>query len=253
MINILYDSYNLQANGVTTASLDGYSAPNRELQVENIAGADGGILVEARYRPSTITASGTLQAATQLELETLIQLFKRSLNKVEKELSITDEGSLVTYIATPSVISVERNRGLTRATWQVDFLCSNPFGVTGATTTLLNHTFSAPGFQPIEVDGSYKASPLITITINSFTGTGDRTISVQNGKTFAGITLNRTWTAGDEIEIDSLNYSVKVNGSEVDFSGLFPSWETGNGTLYYVDTFTARDVDVLATYKVRKI
>lgn len=254
MINILYDSYSLQSNGVTTSQLDGYNAPNRELQIENVAGADGGVLVEARYATSTITASGTLQADTQLELEVLIQTFKRSLNKTEKELRITDEGDFTRFVCTPGVIIVERERGLTRATWQVDFVCANPIGWFQDEVALLSETYSsATVTSPIEVEGSYKAEPTIVMTINSFTGAGDQTISLQNGKTSAGISITRTWTAGDEIEIDSLNYSVKVNGQEIDFNGLFPSWDAGLGTVYYVDTFSARDVDIIISYTKRKI
>lgn len=254
MIDIIYDSFSLQSNGVTTSSIGAYNTPPRDLQIESLAGADGGILVESRWRSATIPASGTLNASSQLELETLIQTFKRSLNKEAKELKVTDSNDFATWIATPGAITIERTRGLTKANWSVDFSCPNPFSTAGAGITLLSTTATTATItSSITVSGSYRAEPLMVVTLNSFTGAGDQTISLQNGKTFAGITITRTWVAGDEIEIDSLNLSVKVNGIESDFTGLFPTWEPGQGVVYYNDSLTTRDADILVTYTKRNL
>lgn len=255
MISIDYDSYNMQANGVTTSNIQGlYGAPPRDLQIENIAGADGGVLVDSKFRPRTISVSGTITGATQLELETRITLFNRAMNKVEKELRIEDEGSFIVYTATPGVIQVERPRGLTKADFAVEFTCSNPIGLEKGVLTLLSDTYTTATAQSaINVLGSYQADPVISMTLNSFTGSGDQSITIRNAKNFAGITITRTWTAGDEIEIDCGSLDVTVNGSLVDYSGLFPSWQPGDGTVTYEDTLTTRDVDITMTYNKRKI
>ena len=255
MIDVIYDSFNMQTNNVTVSDISGvYGAPSRNVQVENIAGRDGGVLGDSKYNPRTITISGQLTANTQLELETLITQFNRALNKEEKELKIEDEGDYIVYTATPSVVQVERPRGLTKANFNVDFVCANPVGLVQGIIILANDTYTtASDSTAITVEGSYKAEPVISVVVNSFTGTGDRSVIIRNGKNFAGITVTRTWTAGDELEIDCKNLTVTVNGATTDFVGLFPSWQAGNGIISYVDTFTARDVDITVTYNKRKV
>lgn len=255
MIDVIYDSFSLQDNsGITVSGLGAYNTPPRDIQIENIAGADGGILVESRYRSKAIPVSGTIMGDTQLELETRIQTFKRALNKSQKELRITDEGDYMTLIATPGPITIIRERGLTRAEFAFEFMCADPFATFGVETTLLSTNVTATGqTYAIDVGGSYKTEPSILITLNTVAGAGDRTVAIQNGKTFAGITVDRTWANGDELEIDSGALTVKVNGVETEYTGLFPSWEAGLGSVYFNDSFTSRDIDILITYTQRKI
>ena len=255
MINIIYDSFSLQANGITTSEVSGiYGAPPRDLQIENIAGADGGVLVDAKYRPRPIILEGHITGSDQQDTEEKIQLFKRAMNKEEKELKIDDEGDFTTYTASFSALEMQRNRGLTKANYRMQMMCAEPTGLVGGVVSLINTTSTQNSdLIALNVVGSYKAQPQVSITIDSFTGSGDQSVSFRNSKNFAGITITRTWTAGDEITIDSLNLDVTVNGSVVDFTGIFPEFEPGSGTALYSDTFSARSSDIVATYNKRKL
>lgn len=255
MIEILYDSYSINSDGIHVTSLGAYSTPPKDIQIEDLAGADGGLLVQAHYRPREIPVEGVIMSESAIGLESRIQDFKRALNKKDKELKISDEGEYSTWrAATPSMLIIDRDRGLNYANFRFSFICPDPIAEYGVGTTLLNQSgLTTNGAIALTVEGSYKAEPAIILTLNSFTGAGERSVIIQNGKTLAGITVAREWTAGDEIEIDSKNLSLKLNGTEIDPSGLFPSWEPGQGTLYYNDTFSARNIDILATYTKRKI
>lgn len=255
MIGVIYDSFNMQTGGVTVSTINGvYGAPPIDLQIENIAGADGGVLVDRKYRPRPIVLQGHITSETQLELETSIQQLNRALNKEEKSLQIEDEGTYTVFTATPAVVSIERPRGLTKANFSIEFMCAEPIGYNEGTLSLLTDTYTLSSeLSSVEVQGSYKAEPLISLVINSFTGTGERSVSVRNALNFGGITISREWTAGDEVEINCLSLDVTVNGVPTEFSGVFPAWEAGSGTVSYDDTFTARDTDIVMTYTKRKL
>lgn len=255
MIDVVYDSFSMQSGGVTVSEIDGvYGSPPIDVQIEDIAGADGGVLVDRTYRSRSIGLDGHLTADTQLELETLIQQFNRALNKEEKQLKIEDEGTYTIFTATPAVVSIERPRGLTKANFSVEFVCAEPIGYNEGTLLLLSETYTtASSLSPIDVEGSYKAEPLISLTVTSFTGAGDQSITVRNALNFGGVTISRTWTAGDEIEINCLTLDVTVNGAPVDFEGIFPTWEPGEGSVSYVDSFTTRSVSIVMTYTKRKL
>ncbi|WP_437440989.1 phage distal tail protein [Rathayibacter oskolensis] len=104
---------------------------------------------------------------------------------------------------------------------------------------------------PITVGGTYKAQPAIRLELTTVSGSGTRTITITNGSSLRGMSITRTWSAGDVLEIDSLNQTVYVNNIPTPFVGMFPSWEPGAGSVNYLDDFTARSANLTARYTRR--
>jgi hypothetical protein len=106
--------------------------------------------------------------------------------------------------------------------------------------------------QPLVIQGSYKAEPKITVYVQSVTGgSPNKTITILNASTLRGLSVTRSWVAGDVLEIDSMNKTVYVNSVATPSTGLYPTWQPGSGSLTYIDDFTTRASAVLVTYTKR--
>ena len=117
--------------------------------------------------------------------------------------------------------------------------------MTGITTVTDSSTFN--------VEGSAPALPFISVTVATVTGGTGKQISIVNGRNNQGITVTHDWTNGDILQIDSVALEARINGTIVDFAGLFPQFLPGSSQLNYVDTFTTRSVDITATYNPRLV
>lgn len=95
--------------------------------------------------------------------------------------------------------------------------------------------------------------PLCTLTINSFTGSTYNTVTISNPVTNSGISVYRAWNAGDVLVVDFLNKTVTVNGTAVDFAGVFAYWSPGSNNIRVTDDFTVRNVNLTATLVNRYI
>lgn len=109
---------------------------------------------------------------------------------------------------------------------------------------------------PVTIEGNTKQYPRFTLTLDSFTGTGNRSITLTNPATSESLVISRTWTAADQVTIDCLpgQQSVQVNGADIEFNGRLPYWSPGSLVyINYTDTFTARQIDITAHYYKRYI
>ena len=138
-------------------------------------------------------------------------------------------------------------------TFDLQFIAYDPFMYDQTETTALTVTNATaqPRTDNITNSGSAPMSPKITITIDSLTASGVQDVAVVDPATGLGITVSRTWTAADVLVIDSLNGTVKVNGTDVEYAGTFPIYKPGARQIKYSDTFTARQVDISVTYYAR--
>jgi len=253
MTGITFDSYNLNGDGVYTTDTDVFSAPPINISAESLAESDGSVIVKRRIDPKVFQCEGYMVADTTEALDDLIDVFKTALNKQGQNFDIDYSGTTRRYVATPRNIVISRPKGLNSAGWSVEFYCAVPVGsliaaenlFVTATTTLTQDTVS------FTVNGSYKAEPLITVTIDSITGGTTKTITLSNASTLRGLSITRTWIATDVLEMDCLNKTIFVNNMAVEYTGQFPVWEPGNNGLTYLDDFTTRSVDIAGTYTQR--
>lgn len=255
MIGIKYGTYNLQdpANGVWVHGTDVYSAPESALQADTLAEADGSVVVQQRYKSKTFTIEGILRRDDLPSLEAAMDEFKAAMTVKNQAFDLDYAGGVRRYLSYASnVILTRKNRG-TSATFNVSFLCPDGVGWSVDSTALVASTgiTTATSNIGVTVSGSYKCEPLTRLTFNTVSGGTDKTVTVSNGSTQRGLAIRRNWVSGDVLEIDSLKKLVYVNNLSVTFTGQFPWWETGAGSVAYLDDFTSRDVTMTSSYTRR--
>lgn len=239
---ITYNSNSLQTSSIVTSEIEHHSSPAFKLTKAAIAHANRTSIMFGDYPDKTIRIDGMLVSTTGIAgMDALEDTFKSYLVGIEKNLDIEHNGSTRRYIATPTAISVERPGGLDWARFVVTFFCSLPFGTNTTTTSLTNQTSQTTGSAsyPITVGGTFPyQAPIITVTYSAISGGTGKTVRIGNNDTGQQITITRDWIATDVLEVDVANSMVKVNGIEVEFSGAFPEFAPGSGTLTYSDDFT---------------
>lgn len=240
-----------QIPGVFLYNHDFTRFPNRDIKVHKLARKSLSIVTSSEFTDKQIPIWADVCSGSRQDTEATITQMKAMLQYQNGRLVALQSGLEVEYIATMNEFNIEWNES--RAYVQIVFIASTPLGsstqdqeltsITGITSSSDSSTFI--------VGGSYDAEPLITIVLNDVTGATGESVSVTNNRTNQGITLTHNFADGDIIQIDSFNVSATVNGVEVDFEGLFPTFPPGSQQLGYTDTFSDREADLVATYKPR--
>lgn len=255
MTSIVYNGLNLQTGGFTIEDSDIFAMPANTIQMERLAEEDGSVLVKATYEPKSFSVTGSVIGADIPTTDGLIDTLKTALNTTKQNFDIDWAGSTRRYVATPQNAVITRPRGLAVATFSVTFQCESPAGMDTTGSTLLSATTitTSTSVNSWTVNGSYKAQPVITLTLGSVSSTNPTdTITISNGSTLRGLSVVRTWAAADVLAIDCLNKTLYVNNLVTPFTGQFPTWDPGVGTVSYVDTFsTSRSATLSATYTRR--
>lgn len=252
MIGVRFGTYDMQADGATVTESDVFSAPPNDIQAVELAERDGSLIVQQRYKAKRFTADGHIQKNTVSELDSTLDAFKAAMATKNQAFDIDYAGGIRRYLASAENIIISRSAP-TSAGFSVEFLSPDGMGWDVESSELLapsNISTSAQSFA-ITVGGSYQAEPLITVTLTAVTGGTAKTITLTNGVSLRGISITRTWTTGDVLEIDAMTKTVYVNDVATDFLGQFPVWGTGDGTIEYLDDFTTRSVSITASYTKR--
>ena len=237
--------------GVDLYNYDFTRLPGRDSKVYKIARRDLSILTSSEYTSKEIPIWLDICSGTRQDTEATLSDVKALVQKQNGLLRVLHAGDVVEYTATLNEFNTEWNGP--HAYCQLVFLATTPIGQSTTAQSLFTmaNITASTGSASFTVNGSFTAEPTINVSVLAVTGGTGGSINLYNGATNQGITITRNWTAGDLLEIDAMNYRVTVNGLNVDFTGIFPSWPAGAMSVGYSDTFTTRQVDVTATYKPR--
>lgn len=225
--------------------------PLREIKINKIARRDKSIITSSEYSRKDILVWVEVCGGSRAGTESALLPLKALLQVQNGSLVVSQGGVDVEYTATMNEFNIEWS-GIT-ALVTVVFLASDPIGQqveAEAMATILGITTSSDSLS-FTVEGSSLAYPLINVTVNTVTGGTGGQITIQNGLTNQGIRVGADYVDGDLLEIDSENLTVTINGRAVDFSGMFPQFSAGSQQITYSDSFTTRDVDLVATYNPR--
>lgn len=259
--DLSYNSNDLQTYdpstgvGIITNVIEHTNLPEKVAQLFAKADADGSVIPAINYPTKKVNIGGVIKGSSQADLDSRIDTFKGYFIGKDKNLDITYGSSTRRYVATANAVSVVREQKSLWATFTIEFICTNPFGLDTSTTDLwtAKSAFTSATFTETPTIGGnapYQL-PVITITINSFTGAGDY-IQITNDNNNQEIMIYGQGLAADDvIVIDCANRVVTVNDVEVDYFGTFLALEPGAASITYTDGFTTRSVDVSAVYTKR--
>lgn len=246
---ISYNGFDMQTANVITSEIGDTTSFERILGVYNILRRAGAKITDDTDTVKIIPVSGGLESTNTATLEQLIDSFNAAMTGVEANLDIGWGGGTRRWIATPQKPEAPRIVRDNWAEFKVDFLITQ-YGKDTSATTLINNVFitTASSSQSITVGGSASEQYLYsTATINSRTGAAINTITIKNNDTGQAISITRAWTPGEVLTVDVELQKCRVNGTIVDFSGMFPKFKPGARTLVFSDDFTARNITLLTT------
>lgn len=258
--SISYDSNSLQSYspstdvGIITNEINHTDIPDADLAIYRLAHANRSTIVNTNYPAKKITIAGIIKGNSAADIDSRIDTFKGYFRNKDKNLDITYGSGTRRYIATKNGVSIVHGKNNHYAQFEVEFVCIIPFGQDTSNSTALNatgrtaanysdgHTFigTAPAQQPV-----------FTYTLTAVTGSTSKSVVFGNNATGQQITVTRTWANSDVLEIDVYSKTVKVNGNNVEFTGAFPEFDEGSGTIDYSDNFTTRTFSINVVYKAQ--
>ena len=255
IVNISYNSYDLQTTTNTSSIIMSRDIVYRSLPQKNIILKQDTIrdsfdVVSVNYSQKIITVRGLLKSDSEANLRTLRDAFMSALNPNEKNLDIDYGSGTIRYKASVESINVpEEFFHITTLPFEISFLCE-PFGKATSTTSVNLNSGNAISASPYNespsITGTYKAKPTITITINSET---DMTVlKWDNVDTGDWIQVSTAFSASDVLVINCEDETVKLNGTDQDFTGVFPNFDSGSNSLTLTVTATAFNLNASFFY-----
>lgn len=249
--NVTFAGNSLQTSTIYCKDIDDESMPTKDVKVMALAHANRSKIPFTSHPSKTIKVGGTIYSDTIANLDTALDTFRGYFNGTDQNLDIDYVATIRRYTATVNSLAISRPNGLTFADFSLEFVCTNPFGQSTATTTALtatartlatyadSHTFI--GSAPYQL-------PLATITFTAITGGTTQSVNFGNNSNGQQITITRTWATNDVLIVDSVNKVVTVNNVITDYSGSFPEFAPGAGSMFYSDGFTTRTFNISVTY-----
>lgn len=242
-------------SGLTILATDPYKPARRKLSINDIANSNKSKITSAYYKEKDITMRVGISRSTRALLETSIDALLNILQGQEKSLILSQSGTSRRYTCTYADFNVLLSGG-SYIELELVFKTSDHFGYDINLSELLQVSNFTSGQKTdrITVSGSAPwQTPIITITYTSITTGTSKAVRIGNDSTGQQISITRTWVTGDVLVIDVNAQTVKVNGTEVAFSGALPEWNTGVGYISYSDDFGARTYGMNVSYYKRYI
>ena len=252
--NITFDSNDLQTSSILTQNISHAGIPNKNANSYSLAHANKSVIPFVSYPSRTITIKGTILGTNISDLDTKLDTFRAYFNGQDRNLDIGYGGSTRRYVATANSITIDRPGGLVHAEFEIEFICTLPFGIETSATSALsasgrtlgnyNDNYTFGGTAPFQV-------PIVTLTMTTIADSDTRQVLWGNGSNGQVIVINRVWTSGDVLLIDCDQKTVTVNGSPISFTGAFPAFAAGAQVFQYTDSFTSRTFSVDVSYTKR--
>src|SRR3989304_3354649 len=232
-----------------------HSIPTRAVNSKSLANDDGGKMVSADFNQREIIIDGTIIAPNRPAAELARDNLMQYLTPKEKPLKIDQGGFERVYTATMQNITFSEAQG-GFIPFSINFICSDPFGYREQSTAIaMGAAITAfYGEKTFNILGNYKALPTITLTFASLSGATGKIVTLTNPDTGEEISITRDWVNTDVLVVNCFTKTLTVNGTEVDYTGKFLSFEPGTSRkLVYEDNFTGRSVTFGFSYTKRYI
>jgi len=231
---VTFDSVSLQNINKVVKSARHDSAPNREIEILPLARNEGGVFVSEHYQSKAIRISGMIKASNQANLETEIDSFKELLSRKNKNLDISYAGGTRRYVAYSRSVNIDRDFfHLNFAPYDIEFIVPAGIGKDTSVTAALDAVSADPTYSgSVTFSGSAEPKPVIKLTLGSG-WTNAYGIKFENTDTEEECIVNYSdgFSDGDVLEIDCANKKVELNGGEIEFYRVFPSFIIGSSNI----------------------
>jgi phage-related protein len=248
---ITLDGLDLQAGYFRIVETDAFNAPPKAVTVLDLARKDGAKAVFEKFGSRKMYLTGYIQADTEDNADGALDQLKSYVNRRGLDLKIAYRGeNRVWRVNVESLQTARKNTDVSRMPFNLQLVAPNPFAKDETETTLVDEAGITTSTNISVVGGgSYFASPLTVITINSVNPDDDYvTISIGNAIENTYMSVTQIFQAGDVLTIDSFNEIIYLNNAIIEGDGLFPVWSPEGGTFEYTFDATSLDVDILSTY-----
>jgi hypothetical protein len=251
-ISVTFNGTSLQSNNILMADIAHDEQAHKKIARLELARGDGSKITNIQYTHKQVSLTGRIIGTSVLDLKARLDALKAALTGQDKNLDVDEgDGVIRRYIATLEGFTATRAKiGPNAAEITLSFVVPLAFGIDSTTTTIINNqaiTTSPANFTPTFGGTISTQQPAFTITLTTIGANAYDTVSIGNSSSGQVIAISRTWANGDVIAVDCFAQSVKVNSTDVDYMGAFPSWGPGSGPVQYTDTFTSRSGSVLGT------
>ena len=250
MIGLTFAGVDLSSGANTITETDAFSAPSKTTKIIELARRDGSVQVFEKFNSKTISVSGYVKADTGLNLRAAMDQLKKLLLAPKSSLVLTEDAYPMTWDQVKMRnLNISRDRTqVTYATWSAEFFSQQPFGVDGVSDTWFDQDVTAASNTvAFVVNSTYPGYPIIDITVTAIDpDDADTTIVFGNPATSQLLEITRTFTAGDIINIDTLNRRVFIGTELISPDGQFPAWIPGAGTFEVSDIATTRTLHIKA-------
>lgn len=251
-----FNGNTIQNSNYRITDIDHYSIPNKDIGLFGLAYANKSSISGIDYPSKVINVTGYIICDSSHSLESYVDTFKGYFNKTDGNLDIDYNSTTRRYVATVNKLGISRTSGKKAVSFNIEFICSQPFGADIALTVLGSstaYTAATKTYTPTVAGTAPVQYPIITITLNALTGTADY-IQISNNKNGQEMLLyGLALVATNVIVIDSYERTVKVNGNPVDYLGSFLELDVGVASITYSDGFLTRDVDINISYYKRYV
>lgn len=229
---IWYNYFGLLNENICTQFVK-VSAPDLEHTQRGYPRANGLYAETAQWRNNHIKIAGTIQAADRTALETLMDEMKLALSKFGATMRISWAGVTRYYddcypVNINAIFDARDHYHIDWCPFEIEFVSQQPFA-RSANRTITDAPYPitvTPTNFVIANAGTAQTDPVITMSVVT-AGTLSQ-IDLLNVANNDAISIAATFADGDFIEIDGENKTVKINGVEVDYTGVIPRANPGN-------------------------
>jgi len=257
MRSLIFDGESINNSNILIKEISFEDVSNRHINYQKITNRDGSKFVADEYNIKKITMSGIVKDTTAPLLDDRIDDLKELLSREEKNLDIEYISGTRRFVASCTKFDTQRDHyHLTFVPITIEFTISDPpLGkdldtTTGSYDGLNDSTAStitlATGEKSIQFAGTRRPLPKLQFTINSCLGL--REIKFENTDNGDWIKVEKThFQDGDILIIDCDDLTVKLNGTEIDYEGVFPEFVVGwvDFKCYFVGQAYNMDLDII--------
>jgi hypothetical protein len=223
--NVTFGTYSLiPENGIIVSRVMDLHGPKRFLSILQNANSRGASVLRSVFQEKVIQVDGIIFVDSSSNFTTKLQEFTQQLLRDARDLKIENENGTFQYdgcyvVNSDRMVDTQNPENILHIPFSIQFIAPKGFCHEIDET---NHSdddiTSFPHTDTITIDGTVNPEPAITdiIFTNQTTNTQISVLSIDTGSGQAN--------DGDILVIDTANKTVKMNGTEVEYDGVFPSF-----------------------------